>query len=77
MSFSRLIKDKRYEKQLSQEALSQKIGCTRAMISYFENGKLIPSYPLLLKLIEALEDKGELLEAYNQAIQKKEDDNGK
>lgn len=72
-----MLKEKRYEKQLSQDSLSQKVGCTRAMISYFENKRQVPSYPLLLKLQDVLEDEGELLEAYNKAIQKKEDSNEK
>ena len=49
------IKQRRLEKKLKQKELSQLAGITAAAISYYENGKRLPTVDNARKLAKALD----------------------
>lgn len=36
----------------SQQEFAEKLGCTRAAVSYWENGKHRPAFPYVLRMLE-------------------------
>lgn len=44
------IKTIRYELRLTQEELADQIGCKQNTISFYEQGKRVPSYEVLKRL---------------------------
>lgn len=52
---SRKIKDRRLYKRLTLQELADKSGVTKGLISQIENGRSIPSVPVLFNIIESLE----------------------
>lgn len=52
---SKRIKKKRTEKQLTLQELADKSGVTKGLISQIENGRTIPSLPVLFNIIQSLE----------------------
>jgi len=52
MSFGAKLKELRNEKGYSQEELSQKIDADGKQISRYENGKIMPSADVLVKIAE-------------------------
>ncbi len=55
LEISKKIKKKRVEKELTVQELANKSGVTKGMISQIENGRSIPSLPVLLKIIASLD----------------------
>lgn len=55
LPFSKRIKELRSEKHWKQAELAQKANIDRNMISYYENGKYIPSADALVKLADAFD----------------------
>ena len=55
LEISKKIKKRRLEKELTVQKLAEKSGVTKGMISQIENGRSIPSLPVLFKIIASLE----------------------
>ena len=55
LEISKKIKKKRLERNLTVQELANKSGVTKGMISQIENGRSIPSLPVLFKIISSLE----------------------
>ncbi|NDC40835.1 MAG: helix-turn-helix domain-containing protein [Chitinophagia bacterium] len=55
LEISKKIKKKRVEKDLTVQELANKSGVTKGMISQIENGRSIPSLPVLFKIISSLD----------------------
>tara|TARA_R100000426_G_C4766684_1_gene89307 strand:- start:324 stop:563 length:240 start_codon:yes stop_codon:yes gene_type:complete len=51
----RLLIEARHERELSQEALARKIGCTESLVHKWEQFKRMPSGFMLMCWLEALE----------------------
>ncbi len=69
LSFNEQLVILRKRKALTQEALAEKAGILREMISNYESGKTVPREPTLRKIAEILEADFESL--YNLAIEEK------
>ena len=54
-AFSRILKQKRKEKGISQEMLAQKLFVTKAAVSYWENGSRIPDNKTIIQIAECLD----------------------
>lgn len=50
------IKSKRTEKNITLEALAQRAGVTKGLISQIENNRTVPSLPVLFALIHGLDE---------------------
>lgn len=50
------VKEKRNEKNITLDKLATKAGVTKGLISQIENGRSIPSLPVLFDLIHALDE---------------------
>jgi len=44
----------RKEAQMTQQELADKLGIPRPLLSYYENGRSIPDYQLVVSMAEAL-----------------------
>ncbi len=55
LEISKKIKKRRLEKELTVQELAVRSGVTKGMISQIENGRSIPSLPVLFKIISALD----------------------
>ncbi len=55
LEISKKIKKKRLEKELTVQELANRSGVTKGMISQIENGRSIPSLPVLFKIISSLD----------------------
>jgi len=53
--FTTNLKLLRQKKKLNQRQLGELIGVSRGVIANYENGATIPSLPMIIKLVEALE----------------------
>ena len=54
-AFSRILKQKRNEKGISQEILAQKLFVTKSAVSYWESGSRIPDNKTIIKIAECLD----------------------
>lgn len=54
-AFGIALRKARYDKRLTQDQLSEKVGVASAYISMLESGKNSPSFDVLLKLADALD----------------------
>ena len=54
------LKERRTELGLTQAELAEKVGCTESTISKIESGRVIPSLPMLQRLIERVQPLGQL-----------------
>ena len=55
LEISKKIKKRRVEKELTVQELAARSGVTKGMISQIENGRSIPSLPVLFKIIFSLD----------------------
>ncbi|OJV50894.1 MAG: XRE family transcriptional regulator [Bacteroidetes bacterium 43-16] len=55
LEVSRRIKEYRYEKRLTVQQLADRSGVSKGLISQIENGRSIPSLPVLFSIIQSLE----------------------
>jgi len=55
LEISKKIKKKRIEKDFTVQELANRSGVTKGMISQIENGRSIPSLPVLFKIISSLD----------------------
>ena len=66
-AFGPALRRLRYEKNLSQEELSERVGVASPYISMMESGHKYPNLEMLLKLAEALDVRpGALLDAMQE-----------
>lgn len=54
MSFAESLRQKREQKNMSQEQLAKKLGITQAVISQYENGSTSPTVALAVKIAKEL-----------------------
>jgi len=57
LEFGRRIKEKRLDRRMTLHALACKSNVSKGLISQIENGRTIPSLPVMLKIIQSLEIK--------------------
>lgn len=55
LEISKRIKNKRIEKRLTLQELADKSGVSKGLISQIENGRSIPSLPVMFSIIQSLE----------------------
>lgn len=79
LEVSRRIKEKRIEKKLTLQELADKSSVSKGLISQIENGRSIPSLPVMFSIIQSLEmDVGDFFKDLNLIeptiiLQRKED----
>jgi len=79
LEVSRRIKEKRIEKKLTLQELADKSSVSKGLISQIENGRSIPSLPVMFSIIQSLEmDVGDFFKDLNLMeptiiLQRKED----
>jgi transcriptional regulator with XRE-family HTH domain len=61
MALAENIKERRLEKNMSQEELSGIVGVTRMAISYYEKGERVPDFYTGLRIAKALDTTAEEL----------------
>lgn len=55
LEVGRRIKQKRVEKRMTLQELAEKSGVSKGLVSQIENGRTIPSLPVMLGIIQSLE----------------------
>ncbi|SEJ32611.1 transcriptional regulator, XRE family with cupin sensor [Dyadobacter koreensis] len=66
LEVSRRIKEKRIEKKLTLQELADKSSVSKGLISQIENGRSIPSLPVMFSIIQSLEmDVGDFFKDLN------------
>ena len=55
LELGRRIKQKRLEKRMTLQELADKSGVSKGLVSQIENGRSIPSLPVMLGIIQSLE----------------------
>lgn len=55
LEVGRRIKQKRLDKRMTLQELGDKSGVSKGLVSQIENGRTIPSFPVVLSIIQSLE----------------------